>query len=88
MSPNFSDYSASTQTLDLRLRNGWDQSSAIRLKNGPSEAAEIHNWIEQNQSWLAALGVETIPFLLFSDGKSVLPGARTRDRAMRNRTTC
>jgi hypothetical protein len=44
---------------------------AYSIEKGPETSDQIKTWLQQNGSWLDALGIETIPFLLFSDQKSV-----------------
>src|SRR5207248_11656709 len=50
---------------------------AYSIENGPANADEIKPWLKQNGSWLDALGIETMPFLLFSDSKSVFAWSST-----------
>jgi hypothetical protein len=62
-----------------RLGNYKDQEIATHnrpivtysLVTGPDSTQETKDWIKDNQQWLDGIGVETIPFSLYTNGKAV-----------------
>ena len=62
-----------------RLRDAADRQIAKRvgavqtysISGGPRQVDEIKTWIGSNRSWLGALGIDTMPFAVYTNGKAV-----------------
>jgi hypothetical protein len=62
-----------------RIREATERFSARQVRpivtysatGGPADRDQIKPWLAENEAWLSALGIEAMPFLLFTDGSSV-----------------